>query len=254
LHYIRISVMMRGMSADFVGTREAARLLGVSEASVRRWSDSGLLQSHRVGRRSERRFERSVVLRLKGGGRPDASPSASSVLLEGLAIPVHTHLSSYYTSERGRLRLGVPFLRDGLAAGQPCVLMSDPTTARLLENELKAEGVAVERALQTGRLRELEPFKTQSEGIEAFERAFAEFTRRGDLLIRVLGEATQNARTLGSIADLLRFEDVVTGLVRRYPVVMICQYDVRRLEGTDVVDVLKVHADQFDQPLGMFLN
>jgi len=246
--------MMTGMSADFVGTREAARLLGVSEASVRRWSDSGLLQSHRVGRRSERRFERSAVLRLKGAGRRDASPSGSAVFLEGREIPVHTHLISCYTSNRGRLRLGVPFLRDGLAAGQPCVIISNRETARVLEDELKAEGVAVERALETGRLRELETFKTVSRGIETFERTFAEFTRRGDLVIRVLGEATQNAKSLGSIANQLRFEDMLNGLVRRYPVVLICQYDVRRLGGTDVIDVLKGHADNFDQPLGMFLN
>jgi excisionase family DNA binding protein len=246
--------MMRGVSTDFVGTREAARLLGVSEASVRRWSDSGLLQSHRVGRRSERRFERSAVLRLKATGPPAASRSASSVFLEGREIPIHSHLSSYYTSDRGRLRLGVPFLRDGLAAGQPCVIVSSRETARLLEDELKAEGVAVERALETGRLRELEPFKTLSQGIETFERTFAAFTRRGDLVIRVLGEASENASSLGTMADQLRFEDLLTGLVRRYPVVMICQYDVRRLGGTDVIDVLKVHGDNFDQPLGMFLN
>jgi excisionase family DNA binding protein len=246
--------MMTGMSGDFVGTREAARLLGVSEASVRRWSDSGLIQSHRVGRRSERRFERSAVLRLKAAGRPNASASTSSVFLEGREIPVHTHLSSYYTNDRGRLRLGVPFLRDGLGAGQPCVLVSNRQNARLFENELKAEGVAVEQALQDGRLHELEPFKTPRQGVETFERTFAAFTRRGDVVIRVLGEANQVARSLGAINDLLRFEDMLTGLVRRYPVVMLCQYDVRRLEGTDVVDVLKVHADNFDQPLGMFLN
>jgi len=246
--------MMTGMSADFVGTREAARLLGVSEASVRRWSDAGLLQSHRVGRRSERRFERSAVLRLKSRGGPDASSSSSSVLLEGSDVPVHSHLSSYYTSDRGRLRLGVPFVRDGLAAGQPCVILSNPETARLLEDELKAEGVAVEGALETGRLRELEPFKTRSQGIETFERTFAAFTRRGDLVIRVLGEATQNATSLGSIAEQLRFEDMLDGLVRRYPVVLICQYDVRRLKGRDVIDVLKGHADNFNRPMGMFLN
>ena len=242
------------MSADFIGTREAARLLGVSEASIRRWSDSGLLHSHRVGRRSERRFERSAVLRLKAAGPPDSSLSANSVLLEGRAIPVHTHLSSYYTSDRGRLQLGVPFLRDGLAAGQPCISLSNRETARLLENELKAEGVAVERALEAGRLVELEPFKTHRQGIETFERTFAAFTRRGDLVIRVLGEASQNAKSLGSLASMLRFEDMLNGLVRRYPVVMLCQYDVRRLEGKDVIDVLKAHADHFDKPLGMFLN
>lgn len=245
---------MRDMSDDFVGTREAARLIGVSEATVRRWSDSGLLQAHRVGRRSERRFERSAVLKLKSTDRPAAHPSASSVFLEGREIPIHSHLSSYYTSDRGRLRLGVPFLRDGLVAGQPCVIMSDRDTARLLEDELKAENVAVGRAIDTGRLRELRTFKTHSDGIEAFERVFAEFTRRGDLVIRVLGEATQNARTLGSISDLLRFEHMLDSLVRRYPVVLICQYDVRGLKGTDVIDVLKGHADNFDQPLGMFLN
>jgi excisionase family DNA binding protein len=246
--------MMTGMSADYVGTREAARLLGVSEASVRRWSDAGLLQSHRVGRRSERRFERSAVLGLKSAGRPDVSSSSSSVLLEGREIPVHSHLGSYYTSDRGRLRLGVPFLRDGLAAGQPCVIISNPETARLLEDELKAEGVAVERVLETGRLRELETFKTRSQGIEEFERTVAAFTRRGDLVIRVLGEATQNATSLGSLAEQLRFEDMIDGLVRRYPVVLICQYDVRRLKGADVIDVLKGHADNFNRPLGMFLN
>lgn len=246
--------MLNDMSGEFVGTREAARLLGVSEASVRRWSDSGLLQSHRVGRRSERRFERSAVLRLKGAGQPTIASSANSVLLEGREIPVHSHLSSYYTNDRGRLRVGVPFLREGLAAGQPCVIMSNRETARLLADELKAEGVAVERAVDTGRLHELETFKTLSQGIETFERTFAAFTRRGDLVIRVLGEATQNAESLGSIADLLRFEDMLSALVRRYPVVLICQYDVRRLGGTDVIDVLKRHADNFDQPLGMFLN
>ena len=246
--------MMTGMSADYVGTREAARLLGVSEASVRRWSDSGLLQSHRVGRRNERRFERSAVLRLKSAGRRDASQSAGSVFLEGREIPVHTHLSSFYTSDPGRLRMGVPFLRDGLVAGQPCVVVCDSETARLLEDELNAEGVAVRRALETGRLLQLGTFKTRNQGIEAIERTFAAFTRRGDLVIRVLGEATQNAKTLGSIADLLRFEDTLNGLVRRYPVVLICQYDVRGLEGTDVIDVLKGHVDNFDQPLGMFLN
>jgi len=246
--------MMMGMSADFIGTREAARLLGVSEASVRRWSDSGLLQSHRVGRRSERRFERSAVLGLKSAGRADASSSSNLVLLEGGDAPVHSHLSSYYTSDRGRLRLGVPFLRDGLAAGQPCVIISNPETARLLEDELKAEGAAVERALEMGRLRELETFKTRSQGIEEFERTVAAFTRRGDLVIRVLGEATENAKSLGSIAEQLRFEEMLDGLVRRYPVVLICQYDVRRLKGTDVIDVLKGHADNFNRPLGMFLN
>src|SRR3989442_5262216 len=38
-----------------LNTAEAARFLRVSQASIRRWSDSGLLAARRVGRRRERR-------------------------------------------------------------------------------------------------------------------------------------------------------------------------------------------------------
>src|SRR2546430_14528090 len=42
-----------------LNTAEAARFLRVSQASIRRWSDSGLLAARRVGRRRERRFHES---------------------------------------------------------------------------------------------------------------------------------------------------------------------------------------------------
>src|SRR5260370_35239923 len=45
-----------------LNTREAARFLRVSEASIRRWSDSGLLPSGRVGRRRERRFAEADLI------------------------------------------------------------------------------------------------------------------------------------------------------------------------------------------------
>ena len=41
------------MGQELRNTSEAARFLRVSEASIRRWSDAGLLTSHRVGRRRD---------------------------------------------------------------------------------------------------------------------------------------------------------------------------------------------------------
>jgi excisionase family DNA binding protein len=242
------------VSSQYVGTKEAADLLGVSEASVRRWSDAGLLAAHRVGRRGERRFARSDVLDLKSAGRQGGAEPPAAVLVEGHPIPIHTHLSTFYTSDRGRLRIGLPFLRDGIVAGQACILMTSPQTARLFAAELRADGVDVTNALETGHLQLQVPFETGDQGIDTFERSFSAVIRRAGLLIRVLGEALENRETLGSIADLLRFEERLSTLVRRYPVVMICQYDARRLDGKDLIGVLKAHADNFDQPLGRFLN
>lgn len=239
---------------EYLGTREAAKLLGVSEASVRRWSDAGLLATHRVGRRGERRFMRTDVLDLKWAGRRGRSESATQVAFEGSPVPIHSHLTSFYTSDRGRLRLGLPFLRHGIASGQPCILVGNKQTARIYEKELDAEGVSMSKAVETGRLKLLSPFPSYDGGLETLEDTFSEFTRRGALVIRVLGEAIQNRDEMGSLAALLRFEEALNPLVRRFPVVILCQYDTRRLEAVDLVQVLKVHVDNFDQPLGMFLN
>lgn len=245
---------MTSVSDQYVGTREAARLLGVSEASVRRWSDAGLLSPHRVGRRGERRFARADVLQLRGSGREGPSRQAGPVVLEGAALPLHTHLGSFYTTEPGRLRLAVPFLRDGLLAGHHCIVMANQDIRHIFETELKADGVEVERAARSGLLRLVGPMKTLDEGIDFYERAFTEATRGGATIIRVLAEATDDRDSLGSMELEMRFEAALDVLVHRFPVVLICQYDARKVVGPELVAALKLHADDFDHPLGMLLN
>ncbi|HKW58822.1 MAG TPA: MEDS domain-containing protein, partial [Candidatus Dormibacteraeota bacterium] len=144
--------------------------------------------------------------------------------------------------------------RDGIVGGQSCILVANEETARLYESELNSEGVAVSRALESGRLQVLNPFRTPDEGLETCERSFSAITRRGGLVIRLLGEAVQNRDGMRSTAEFFRFEDALTPLARRFPVVIVCQYDVRLLSSVDMVSVLKTHADNFDLPLGMFLN
>ena len=245
---------MTNVSDQYVGTREAARLLGVSEASVRRWSDAGLLSPHRVGRRGERRFTRSDVLQLRGPGRKGQSPQDSSVVLEGAALPLHTHLGAFYTTERGQLRLAIPFLRDGLLAGQHCVVLANQETRQVFERELKADGIEVDRAASNGLLRLFPPTETLDEGIDFYERTFTEITRGGGTIIRMVGEATQQKDSLGSMELLMRFESALDVLVHRFPVVLICQYDARKVLGPELVAALKLHADDFDHPFGMLLN
>ena len=228
--------------------------MGVSEASVRRWSDSGLLASHRVGPRGERKFVRSSVIGLKQSG-PVQRSAAIEAVLEGSPISLHAHLSCMYTSDRGRMRVAIPFLRDGIfASGQTCILMAADDVAHLYEAELEADGIGVASARENGHLQRLGPFADPDAGIEAFEHAFSSATRRGVVLIRLLGEALNNREQMGSIATLLRFEDMLDELIHRYPVITVCQYDARAMSGAEVVAVIKAHADNLDQPLGMFLN
>jgi hypothetical protein len=43
-------------------------------------------------------------------------------------------------------------------------------------------------------------------------------------------------------------------MCRRYPVVVICQYDVREFDGEALLRALKAHPDLFALGVGTFLN
>ena len=73
------------MSKDWLSTRQAAKRLGVSEASVRRWSDRGLLPVQRVGKRLERRFKAEHLERFAVSTSPGRVVAADRLGKPGLA-------------------------------------------------------------------------------------------------------------------------------------------------------------------------
>src|SRR3989442_11562338 len=100
------------MSKGWLSTGQAAKRLGVSEASVRRWSDRGLLPVQRVGKRLERRFKPEHVDRFAGPARP-GPPVASDptrVTLGGQAVEPRTPPAPPYHSAAGPAPFNAPFL------------------------------------------------------------------------------------------------------------------------------------------------
>src|SRR5713226_5599377 len=115
------------MSDTMLNTAEAARFLRVSQASVRRWSNSGLRRARRVGRRRERRFTEAdlsgFLWQANSATAARHAPAPSGVLVGGTYVPLHSHLGTFYNSDEGRLRLTIPFFREGLKSDQPCFLV-----------------------------------------------------------------------------------------------------------------------------------
>src|SRR2546427_10228583 len=100
------------MSKGWLSTRQAAKRLGVSEASVRRWSDRGLLPVQRVGKRLERRFEPEHVQRFAApaGPGPPLAPDTARVALGGPACEAGAHLPPPYHPEAARPPVAPPVL------------------------------------------------------------------------------------------------------------------------------------------------
>src|SRR5438309_9656714 len=62
----------------------------------------------------------------QGGPSRTTTGLPRAISLENMFVGLGSHLGSFYTTDAGRLRLGLPFLRDGIQSRQACVLFAPP--------------------------------------------------------------------------------------------------------------------------------
>ena len=246
------------MSKGWLSTLQAAKRLGVSEASVRRWSDRGLLPVQRVGKRLERRFKPEHVERFAAPARP-GPPLASGptrVTLAGQTVEVATHLATLYDSDAARTRLAAPFLAEGIRAGQPCFLMAEGEGLAGYMDALDAmPGVDVDAAIASGVLMiAAAPGSTARESLDHFEKVFWSAVDRNAAVIRLVGEMASVRDEFTSERELLDFEAMFNTVGKRFPCVAVCQYDVRKFSGQAVLAALRAHPDIFDVSMGLLLK
>jgi transcriptional repressor of dcmA and dcmR len=244
------------LSDSLLNTKEAARFLRVSEASIRRWSDSGLLEASRVGRRRERRFAQADLVRFLGETQTEphsavASGTSARVTLGGVTVPLRTHVAPIYSTDAGALRLGLPFLVEGLKAGQPCFLVATGNVLERYGRALRDEH-AIDLAAAV-RSRRLAIPDIALNTVGDWERLFGKALEDGPTVIRAVGEMACIRDSYPSDGAMMAFEEGYEVMGKRYPHVSLCQYDAREFDGEIVLRALKAHPDMFGR-LGGFLN
>jgi excisionase family DNA binding protein len=246
-----------GVGTSLLNTKEAAQLLRVSEASIRRWSDSGLLAGRRLGRRRERRFERAELERFLGQatGAKHSVPTAT-LALGGVSIPLSGHFAPIYSTDSGALRLTLPFLADGLRAGQTCFLAATGQVLDRYTDALADEpGVDFEGARQTGQFVVLAwPGASAADVIAKWEELFAKALAARPTMLRVVGDMACERPMFPSEAEMMAYEEAYDRMARRFPLVTLCAYDAREFGGETILRMLKAHPDMFQHPLGLFLG
>jgi excisionase family DNA binding protein len=240
-------------------TREAATFLKVSEASIRRWTDSGLLPAHRVGRRRARRLReedlRTFMEAGPGQGTAAETSPPTTMVIQDVIVSLGDHLAAFYTTDAGRLRIGLPFLRDGLRAGQTVVLRALPDIREHYFAALRNEGVDAAEAIDAGQLVIYpEVSGSATEQVARFELLLTAASRQRPGQIRILAETLAEVQTLGSVAEHMVVEQQVDAVFKRFPVVTICAYDVRAFDAVTVIEALKLHSDIFGPQAGYWLN
>jgi hypothetical protein len=203
----------------------------------------------RLGRRGTRRFSEADLRAFAGadlGGLSDQAPVRP-------ALERHDHFATFYDSDAARMRTTIPFLRAGLQAGDQCFIVADDElaaqyTRALGLGEVTSPGAASERQLAI----RFSVGSTAKEAVATWEDLWLQALGEGSKTIRVVGEIAIYA-DLTAAGELLDYEVAYDSVSRRYPVVTICQYDVRRFSGQAVLAALKVHPDLFNRRISEFL-
>jgi excisionase family DNA binding protein len=246
-------------SIKLLNTREAARFLRVSDASIRRWSDAGLLNARRLGRRRERRFSETDLLAFMtpaGSGQPQAPSLPSTINIGGAALPLGSHLATFYGSDSGRLRLTVPLFAEGLRVGQPCFLAASGSVLDAYLDALRATpGVDLDGALRSGQLYTADgPGASTADALAFWEQLFWKALAGGPNVLRIVGEMACELEGFDSADEMIRYEEAFSAMAKRFPTITLCQYDAREFDGATVLSAIRAHPDLYNLNLGTFLN
>ena len=167
--------------------------------------------------------------------------------LPGVTFTPGMHICAFYRGPSQRDELLLPYLREGLAAGDKCICVTDDPAA----------GVAV--CALAGEFGDVAPTQLQpmdsastylSEGCFAIDKMIgfwdgamsAAVVRDGYSFVRAAGEMTWALRGMPGSDKLMAYEAKLNVFLHRYPQVILCLYDLAQFaNGEILMEILRTH-------------
>lgn len=140
-----------------------------------------------------------------------------------------------------------PFLREGLRSGDKCLCAFEATDGVALQAEVGAEVDVSSAGHQLNILLSSDIYLGRSdfsipEMLDYWDTWVGGSLRGGGFsAVRAVGEMTWAVTEVIGGANLVRYESELNRFVPRYPVVMLCLYDLDRFGGDLLVDIMRTH-------------
>jgi hypothetical protein len=175
---------------------------------------------------------------------------ADSVALgiNGLSIPPGSHICALFRGVSERDEIMVPFLREGLRAGDKCMCIVDDAadgvhTALGLDDDRLAGAERHQLDISSSKETYLRRGTFSTQEMLSFwdDSVGAALDRDGFPFVRSTGETTWTLRELPGLYDFLTYEAELNRFLPRYPQVIMCLYDLDHFGGQILVDILKTH-------------
>jgi len=175
-----------------------------------------------------------------------------SITINGLRAEPGDHICAFYRGREERDRLVVPFLREGVEAGDVCLCITGEADHRHLERSVLdgCDGAdpallemedAEDTYLAGGSFSADRMLTFWSDwGQETFSAKKKSFARAATDM-----SWAQNVITEPFINDFMSYEVEATRYARAYPQVAVCLYDLEKFRGNVIIPALKVHPKVF---------
>ena len=172
--------------------------------------------------------------------------SAIGLAVPGVELRPGDHICAFYPSLAERDGILIPYLNEGLNAGDKCVAVVDGTDTQGLVASL-APGSARDREIAQLEVRCSEDtyledgFFSTERMIGYWDSSIGEAFSGGYSFARAAGEMTWALRQMPGVEELISYESKLNRFLPKYPQVILCLYELGRFSGEVLVDVLKTH-------------
>ena len=175
-------------------------------------------------------------------------PSSVALGVPGVQIAPGDHICAFYPSLADRDEILVPYLREGLKAGDKCVCVVDASDPEAVLAALSSD-IDVGPYLGRHQLEVQRSDETYLRGGAFSTDAMLEFWNQsvggavagGFSFARAVGEMTWALKQMPGVEELVGYESQLNRFLPRYPQVILCLYELDQFSGEVLVDVLKTH-------------
>jgi hypothetical protein len=186
------------------------------------------------------------MLSLVGGELMTASVALG---IPGLEVVPGDHVCAFYSGLSERDDILIPYLREGLKAGDKCICVVDATEPDSVlasltgEVDVPSHLAAHQIDLLSSRQTYLQHGRFSTQAMLDFwnESVGAALRDLGFPFARAVGEMTWALREMPGVHELVSYESELNRFLPRYPQVILCLYDLERFSGEVLVDILKTH-------------
>ena len=172
-----------------------------------------------------------------------------TVNLAGREIGCSCHACAFFHTEEQFYKVLMPFIQEGLAAGERAVHIVDPAKRDRHLQKLSGAGIDASRNQETRQLEVrrwedayLREGQFDQDAMLALIQEVLEDGRRQEFpMTRLVANMEWALEDRPGVSDLVEYESRLNYILPKYDDTVVCTYDLGKFSATTVLDILRTH-------------